>query len=59
MDVTTSASATITCAYPNCGTVTTTADSLYIDGCGRVCGNCDNAHFGGSPAWLGQIEPPF
>ena len=37
MDVTTSPSATITCAKPGCGAVTTLAASAYIDGCGQVC----------------------
>ncbi|HUY47593.1 MAG TPA: hypothetical protein VMV92_17970 [Streptosporangiaceae bacterium] len=60
MDLTTSTyeTATITCAYPGCGAVTTLADSLYIDGCGQVCPGCEEAHFP-RPAWLGQIEPPF
>ena len=40
MDVTTSPSATITCAKPGCGAVTTLAASGYIDGCGQVCPGC-------------------
>lgn len=55
MDITTSASATITCATPGCGTVTALAASGYIDGCGQVCGEC----FGPAPEWLDDIDPPF
>ena len=61
MDLTTDGyeTATITCAYPGCGAVTTIADSLYVDGCGQVCPECEESHFGGRPPWLGSIEPPF
>jgi len=61
MDLTTSASdtATITCAYPGCANVTPAAGSLYVDGCGQVCRGCEDAHFGGRPEWLDEIEPPF
>jgi hypothetical protein len=55
MDITTSAAATITCAKPGCGTVTTLAESGYIDGCGQVCLEC----FGPEPEWMNDIEPPF
>lgn len=60
MDLTTSASATITCAYPGCGSLTTIASAFYIDGLGSVCEGCHNDHFGGwVDALLGEIEPPF
>ena len=52
---TTSPSATITCAKPSCGALTTVAVSVYIDGCGQVCPRCA----GPDPAWLNDIEPPF
>jgi hypothetical protein len=55
----TPATATITCAYPGCGTVTPRAGSRYIDGCGQICPGCHDLHFGGSPAWMDTIEPPF
>ena len=58
MDTTTtsaSASATITCAKPGCGALTTAAESVYIDGCGQVCPRCA----GPVPAWMADIEPPF
>ena len=57
MNSTTSyAPSTITCAKPGCDTVTTLAESGYIEGCGQVCLDC----FGG-PAlpWLDDIDPPF
>jgi hypothetical protein len=45
MDATTSfAPSTITCAKPGCGTVTTLAESGYIDGCGQVCLDCFGGH---------------
>ena len=61
MDLTTDGyeTATITCAYPGCDAVTTTADSLYVDGCGQICPECEDTHFGGRPPWLDDIEPPF
>jgi hypothetical protein len=37
MDAATTPSATITCAKPSCGALTTAAESVYIDGCGQVC----------------------
>jgi hypothetical protein len=52
---TTSPSATITCAKPGCGALTTVAESVYIDGCGQVCRRCA----GPVPAWMDDIEPPF
>ncbi len=56
MDITTAfAPSTITCAKPGCGTVTTLAESRYIDGCGQVCPEC----FGPAPEWLDDIELPF
>jgi hypothetical protein len=61
MDLTTDGydTATITCDYPGCGNITTTANSLYVDGCGQVCPECERIHFGGRPTWLATIEPPF
>lgn len=61
MDLTTDGyeTATITCAYPGCGNVTTTANSLYVNGCGQVCPECEDTHLGGRPTWLATIEPPF
>ncbi len=55
MDTTTSPTTTITCAKPGCGTVTTLAESGYIDGCGQVCLEC----FGPEPEWAVGLEPPF
>ncbi len=52
---TTSPSATITCAKPGCGALTTVAESVFIDGCGQVCPRCA----GPVPAWMDDIEPPF
>jgi len=48
-------SATITCAKPGCGALTTVEESVYIDGCGQVCPRCA----GPDPAWMHDIEPPF
>jgi hypothetical protein len=61
MDLTTSATATetITCAYPSCGTVAPLAESIYVDGCGQICRNCDEEIFGPRPDWWDTIEPPF
>jgi hypothetical protein len=61
MDLTTitSETATITCAYPGCGAVTTRAGSVYVDGCGQICRGCDEAIFGPPPSWWDKIEPPF
>jgi len=54
MDATTT-SATITCAKPSCGTLTTAAESVYIDGCGQVCPRCASP----DPTWLHDIEPSY
>ena len=48
-------SATITCAKPGCGALTTVEESVYIDGCGQVCPRCA----GPDPAWMAGIKPPF
>ncbi|HEX9356585.1 MAG TPA: hypothetical protein VF933_22570 [Streptosporangiaceae bacterium] len=40
MDATTFPPSSITCAKPGCDTVTTLAESGYIDGCGQVCLDC-------------------
>jgi hypothetical protein len=55
MDATTSPSETITCAKPWCGTLTTLAGSIYIDGLGQVCQNCTSP----LPEGLEDIDPPF
>ena len=55
----TSSTETITCAYPGCGTSTTLAESTYVDGCGQICLECDEAIFGPLPSWWDKIEPPF
>jgi len=60
MDPITSAAETTTntCAYPGCGNVITGTRSLYVDGCGHICRDCEDTHFP-VPEWFGQIEPPF
>jgi len=55
MDATTSPSDTITCAKPGCGTLTTLADSTYIDGLGQVCPSCTTP----LPEGLEDLDPPF
>jgi hypothetical protein len=55
----TSSAETITCTYPGCGTSTTLAESTYVDGCGQICLECDEAIFGPPPSWWDKIEPPF
>ncbi len=55
MTLTSESFATITCAKPACGTLTTLAESTYIDGCGQVCPGCA----GPDPELLSNIEPPF
>jgi hypothetical protein len=57
MDLTTTsfAPSTITCAKPGCETVTTLAESGYIEGCGQVCPEC----FGVLPEDLEDLDPPF
>jgi len=51
--------ATITCAYPGCGKVASRAESIYVDGCGQICPDCDEAIFGPCPDWWSTIDPPF
>ena len=54
----TSSAETITCAKPGCGAAITLAESVYVDGCGRICRGCDE-EFGPCPPWWNDIEPPF
>jgi hypothetical protein len=48
-------SSSITCAKPSCDRLVALADSVYVDGCGQVCSECD----GSDAEWLSDIEPPF
>ena len=57
--VSTTGTETITCAYPGCGRVAPRAGSLYVEGCGRICGDCEEARSGPCPDWWDTIEPPF
>lgn len=53
----TSSAETITCARPGCGATTTLADSVYVDGCGQICPECDEVIFGPLPEWWNEIVP--
>ena len=55
----TSSAETITCARPGCGAVTSLEDSVYVDGCGQICLECDEVLFGPCPLWWADVEPPF
>jgi hypothetical protein len=55
MDATTSPSGTGTCAKPACSNPLVLDESLYIDGCGFICRQCE----GPLPGWWFEVEPPF
>ena len=40
-----------------CGAITTLADSIYVDGCGQICRECDEAIFGPLPSWWDRSSP--
>ncbi len=40
---------------PDCGALTTLAESIYIDGCGQVLPRCTSP----LPEWAHDLEPPF
>ena len=59
MPATPQTSDTITCARPGCDAQTTIKETVFVDGCGRICRGCDEAIYGPRPTWWDEIEPPY
>ena len=59
MPATSQTSDTTICARPGCDAQMTIEESVYVDGCGRICRGCDEDIYGPRPAWWDGIEPPY